>query len=152
MPNLRLVVCGTAAGNRSAAVSLYYAGQGNKFWDILAEIGLTRERLKPKDCRRLLEYGIGLTDLVKGQSGNDSNIQFKPSGSGDLRKKLRQYQPRVLCFNGLRAAREFFSATRLITDRNQSVSRPRRCLSPHQRAVPQMLSGIFHSGAFLQTS
>lgn len=34
-PHLRLVFCGTAAGNVSAARGAYYAGPGNQFWPIL---------------------------------------------------------------------------------------------------------------------
>jgi G:T/U-mismatch repair DNA glycosylase len=32
---LRLVICGTAAGERSAKLGAYYAGPGNKFWRTL---------------------------------------------------------------------------------------------------------------------
>ena len=37
---LKLVVCGTAAGDRSAQLGQYYAGPGNKFWRTLASLGL----------------------------------------------------------------------------------------------------------------
>jgi hypothetical protein len=36
-PGLRLVVCGSAAGVRSAQLGQYYAGRGNKLWRTLAE-------------------------------------------------------------------------------------------------------------------
>jgi double-stranded uracil-DNA glycosylase len=38
---LRLVICGTAAGKRSAAKKQYYAGRGNQFWKVLYNVGLT---------------------------------------------------------------------------------------------------------------
>src|SRR4051794_32803818 len=61
-PGLRLVICGSAAGVVSAARGEYYAGPGNKFWDILAVTGLTPRRLLPHEFRDVLDFGIGLTD------------------------------------------------------------------------------------------
>ena len=68
-PDLALVVCGSAAGRRSAQLGQYYAGRGNKFWTTLAETGLTPRRLAPHEFPLLPSFGIGLTDVVKGQAG-----------------------------------------------------------------------------------
>lgn len=103
--NLRLVVCGTAAGARSAARAEYYAGKGNRFWPMLADIGLTPRRLAPSDYRELLMYGIGLTDVAKDQAGMDRQIAFDASFVPELRERIVALTPRVLCFNGKRAAR-----------------------------------------------
>jgi TDG/mug DNA glycosylase family protein len=105
---LDLVICGAAAGTRSAARGLYYAGPGNKFWRTLATVGLTDRPLEPAEYRRLVDYGIGLTDLVKNQAGGDRGITFRRADSMRLRLTIMRYQPRYLCFNGKRAAREFF--------------------------------------------
>ncbi|SHJ12999.1 uracil-DNA glycosylase family protein [Propionispora hippei] len=40
-PNLKLVICGTAAAEHSAKLGSYYAGENNRFWRILHETGLT---------------------------------------------------------------------------------------------------------------
>ncbi len=105
---LRLVVCGTAAGKKSGEIKQYYAGHGNKFWRTLWEVGLTPRRLEPAEATSLLDFGVGLTDLVKGQSGADSTIDFARGGRRSLREKTESLQPAVLCFNGKRAAQEFF--------------------------------------------
>ena len=110
-PGLKLVICGTAASRRSAALGQYYAGPGNKFWRILAEIGLTPRQLSPAEYRLLPNFGLGLTDIAKAQSGNDHEIAFTESGRHDLRTKIRAVQPSVLCFNGKRAAKEYFGTT-----------------------------------------
>lgn len=104
-PSLRLVICGTALSPESARLGRYYAGPGNRFWRILAETGLTPRALAPENCRSLLDFGIGLTDIVKDQSGVDANVDFTTATSEGLRKVLRGYRPRLLCFNGKRAAR-----------------------------------------------
>ena len=104
---LRLVVCGSAAGARSAAVGCYYAGPGNAFWRTLAETGLTPRLLAPAEFALLPRFGIGLTDLVKDQSGSDTALDFERADRAGLRAKMLRHQPGILCFNGKRAAREF---------------------------------------------
>jgi TDG/mug DNA glycosylase family protein len=114
-PDLRLVVCGSAAGRRSAQLRQYYAGPGNKFWATLAAVGLTPRRLAPAEWRSLLELGIGLTDLVKGQSGGDRELEFARADRAALRAKLVRFRPRILCFNGKRSAQEFFGRREIAT-------------------------------------
>ena len=103
-PGLALVVCGSAAGTRSAALRQYYAGPGNKFWRTLAETGLTPRRLAPAEYRLLLDFGIGLTDVIKDQSGPDAQIDFSRSDPEALRAKILRCAPRWLCFSSKRAA------------------------------------------------
>ena len=105
---LKLVVCGTAAGTKSAKLKQYYAGPGNKFWRTIFELGLTPRQLSPGEAEVLLDFGIGLTDLVKGQSGADSTLIFDGVGPEALREIMLALQPTVLCFNGKRAAQVFF--------------------------------------------
>lgn len=105
--NLKLVICGTAAGNRSAELKQYYAKPGNKFWPTLFEVGLTPVLLKPSEYEKLPDYGIGLTDLVKHKSGMDTGLKALDFGDNLLRQNIETYQPAYLCFNGKRAAEEF---------------------------------------------
>jgi TDG/mug DNA glycosylase family protein len=60
-PNLLVVFCGTAAGSRSATLKEYYAGRGNRFWEVLATTKLTPRQLAPSEYGLLPTYGIGLT-------------------------------------------------------------------------------------------
>jgi TDG/mug DNA glycosylase family protein len=105
--DLMLVVCGSGAGRRSAELKQYYAGPGNKFWRTLARVGLTPRELSPPEYELLLTFGIGLTDVVKGQSGSDRELDFSGVHREVLRKKMLEARPRTLCFNGKRAALEF---------------------------------------------
>lgn len=106
-PGLKAVFCGTAVGNRSAQVQAYYAGRGNQFWTILWRTGLTPWLLVPREYRVLLDYGLGLTDLVKNVSGNDDEVSRSSFDTAGLRRKLEVYAPRVLAFNGKNAAQAF---------------------------------------------
>ena len=105
--------CGTAVGNVSAARGEYYAGPGNKFWPILHEIGLTPRLLTPGEYRRLFEYGIGLTDVIKDQAGRDSQLDFTGSDPEGLREKILRFSPAVLAFNGTKAAKLFLGVRRV---------------------------------------
>lgn len=101
---LDVVICGSAAGRRSAEVGAYYAGPGNKFWRILAETGLTPRRLAPEEFVILPDFGIGLTDLAKRYSGPDAGLRAGDDDVAALRAKIEATRPRVLAFNGKRAA------------------------------------------------
>lgn len=102
---LGVVFCGTAAGTQSALRRAYYAGSGNRFWSILYETGLVATKLRPEEYGGVLAYGIGLTDVCKAHAGMDNEL---PSGAFDvagLRAKIAEIQPRVIAFNGKKAAR-----------------------------------------------
>ncbi|MBF9003105.1 mismatch-specific DNA-glycosylase [Vibrio nitrifigilis] len=111
--HLNIVFCGTAAGAVSAKRNQYYAGPGNKFWPTLYKIGLTPRLLSPSEYRSVGQYGIGLTDVVKGQSGSDADIDFKRSNPQVLREKMLHYQPKILAFNGKKSAQVFLGKTRI---------------------------------------
>ncbi len=71
---MKLVVVGCNPGERSARVGHYYAGRGNEFWPLLYESGVIPEPIVYSDDRRVLEFGIGLTDLVKRPSKGIDDI------------------------------------------------------------------------------
>jgi len=107
-PGLRLVVCGSAAGTRSAELGAYYAGPGNQFWGMLHRVGLTPTVLAPAEFRSALAYGIGLTDIVKTAFGPDSGLRATDFDRDGLRQRIGTFQPRILAFNGKRSASNFF--------------------------------------------
>ena len=109
-PGLRVVFCGTGAGNKSAELGSYYAGRGNTFWKVLAAVGFTDRVLLPAEYRRLLDYGIGLTDLVKHAHGMDKDLDaddFDPVG---LTERIHAVGPIVLAFTSKTAARKYLGA------------------------------------------
>ena len=106
-PNLKLVVCGSAVGKKSAEAGAYYAGPGNKFWRVLHEVGLTPRQLAPTEFANLLDHGIGLTDLAKLQSGNDVEITSSAYDPAALAERICVLSPRRLAFNGKKAAGVF---------------------------------------------
>lgn len=102
---LTLVFCGTAAGRRSAAEGAYYAHPGNLFWRALFETGLTPRLLAPSEFMQLPNYGIGLTDLAKHHSGNDSELPRDAFDRAALITKIERHQPDIVAFTSKNAAR-----------------------------------------------
>lgn len=130
-PRLRLVVCGTAAGKRSATLGHYYAGRGNKFWRTLAETGLTPRQLSPEEYALLPSFGIGLTDLVRDQSGGDASIRFGGATVSEMQSRMRQFRPGVLCFNGKRAAAELLGKRKVeYGEQSETIGTTRLYVAP----------------------
>jgi len=97
-----MVLVGANPGDRSARVGHYYAGRGNQFWPIMYESGVIPEPLGYEDDRRMLEFGIGMTDLVKRPTRALEEIERREFAEGRvlLAQKLEELRPRVIAFNG----------------------------------------------------
>src|SRR5918997_104774 len=100
-PGLKLVIVGINPGLRSGATGHHYAFAGNHFWPLLYASGLIPEPLTFAEDYRVLEFGIGLTNLCHRTSREASELTRSElaAGAADLRAKLELYQPRVVCFN-----------------------------------------------------
>ena len=107
---MKVVFCGTAVGDKSARRGAYYAGSGNQFWDILADTGLTPHRFAPEQYPSLLKFKIGLTDLVKGRSGQDVQLSAGDFDVSGFRAKIEKHAPKAVAFNGKKAAQLFFDS------------------------------------------
>jgi mismatch-specific thymine-DNA glycosylase len=100
--NMKMVLVGSNPGDRSARVGHYYAGRGNQFWPIMYESGVIPEPIGYEDDRRIVEFGIGMTDLVKRPTKAMEEIERQEFAEGRvlLAQKLEQLRPRVIAFNG----------------------------------------------------
>jgi len=106
---MKLVIVGCNPGDRSARVGHYYAGRGNEFWPLLHDSGIVPELLDHKDDKRMIEFGIGLTDLVKRPTRGVEELRREEFAEGRiiLAQKLEQYAPQVIAFNGKTAYENF---------------------------------------------
>jgi TDG/mug DNA glycosylase family protein len=62
---MKLVIVGCNPTESSVRVGHYYSGRNNQFWPVLFHAGVIPEPLEYRDDKRIIEFGIGLTDLVK---------------------------------------------------------------------------------------
>lgn len=108
-PGLDLVFVGINPSIYSAERGEYFARPSNMFWRCLNGSGLVPARVGPADSHRLLEYGIGLTDIVKRATHDAAELSKAEFAVGreELREKLTRYAPRAVCFVGKLAWQEF---------------------------------------------
>ena len=75
---------------------------------MLHRVGLTPSQLLPSQYHGVVDHGIGLTDIVKKRFGADADLRRADFDADSLRALITHYQPRILAFNGKRAAQAFF--------------------------------------------
>ena len=105
-PRLRVVFCGTAVGIASAARGHYYAGPGNEFWSALESAGLLPQGLGPTPDHRILEFGIGLTDLAKNVAASSDRGLASSYDVESFASKIQRFEPDWIAFHGKTAANQ----------------------------------------------
>jgi mismatch-specific thymine-DNA glycosylase len=100
--NMKMILVGSNPGDRSARVGHYYAGRGNQFWPLMYESGVIPEPIGYEDDRRIVEFGIGMTDLVKRPTRAVEELERQEFAEGRvlLAQKLEEMRPKVIAFNG----------------------------------------------------
>ena len=108
---LDIVFVGLNPSTISTRLGHYFANPRNRFWKAFNRSGLVAEQLSPDQDHTLLEHGIGFTDVVKRPTSQGSELS-----SDDFRKwapvlkgKLERYQPRIVCFHGVTAYRQYLA-------------------------------------------
>ncbi|GLH02679.1 G/T mismatch-specific thymine DNA glycosylase [Gryllus bimaculatus] len=80
----------------------HYAGPGNHFWKCLYLSGLTPEPMTADDDYKLLQVGIGFTNMVARATKGSADLTRKEikEGSQILLEKLQKFKPKIAVFNG----------------------------------------------------
>src|SRR5471030_2188044 len=84
-PDLKLVFIGINPGVYSAQVGHYYARPGNLFWWALSNSVLINKTLGPENDAELLNYKIGLTDVVKRPTNSSGELTQEEYDEGAKR-------------------------------------------------------------------
>jgi TDG/mug DNA glycosylase family protein len=103
--NLDAIFCGLNPALSAATAGHNFSNASNRFWRVLQLAGFTDVRLQPQDERRLLEYGCGITAVVRRPTRRAQEIsseEFRQARQG-FEAKVRQYTPRSIAFLGKRA-------------------------------------------------
>src|ERR1700727_943323 len=92
---MKMILVGANPGDRSARVGHYYAGRTNQFCPIMYESAVIPEPLGYEDDGRMLECGIGMTDLVKRPTRTIEEIERQEFAEGRLllAQKLEERGP-----------------------------------------------------------
>jgi len=120
-PGLDVLFCGINPGLYSGAVGHHFARPGNRFWKALHLAGFTPEVLSPFDDRRLLDLGLGITNLVgrTTRSAAELTTDELREGARSLERKVRRSGPRFLAFLGMSAYRTAFQRPKAALGRQQ---------------------------------
>ena len=107
---LDVLFCGINPGRWSAATGHHFAHPGNRFWKLLHVAGLTPEVLDPADERRLLAFGLGITNLVPRATATAAELTRTElrGGADRLEATASRWQPAVVAVLGLGAYRSAF--------------------------------------------
>lgn len=100
--NLDIIIIGINPGLFAAYKGHHYAGPGNHFWKCLYLSGLTKEQMTADEDYKLLQSGIGFTNMVQRPTKGSADLTRKEikEGSQILLEKLRKFRPKIAVFNG----------------------------------------------------
>jgi len=109
-PNLRVLFSGINPGLYSGATGWHFARPGNRFWPALHASGFTDRLLRPWEERRLLGYGLGITNLVARATATAAELSAGELRAGRTRlaRKVRRHRPACVAVLGIGAYRAAF--------------------------------------------
>ena len=135
---LDIVFVGINPGEYSAMVGHYFATPRNRFWPAINRSGLLGEELSADEDRRVLDYGIGLTDVVKRPSSSASNLRAADyrRWAPVLKEKLERCRPKIVCFHGTTAYRNYLKYAEGVDERPKLGLQPREIGGSRVFVVP----------------
>ncbi|KAL7640905.1 UNVERIFIED_CONTAM: hypothetical protein RMT77_008042 [Armadillidium vulgare] len=100
--NLDILIIGINPGLFAAHKGHHYAGPGNHFWKCLFMSGLIPEPYNAYDDFRMIDFGIGFTNIVARTTRGSADLTKKEieEGAKLLLTKLQYYKPKIAVFNG----------------------------------------------------
>ena len=107
---LRVIFCGINPGLESGRLAQHFARPGNRFWKALYGSGFTDRVLAPSEQWSLLDFGLGITNIVARASRAASDISTDElrAGADQLQQRMAELQPVWLAVLGVQAYRSAF--------------------------------------------
>ncbi len=122
-PGLTVLFVGINPGLYSAAVGHHFARPGNRFWPALHGSGFTPRILGPEEDGFLLEWGLGITNLV--ERATVSAAELGPdelrNGARLLEEKVARFGPRWTAFVGIGAYATAFGRRGVVVGRQREA-------------------------------
>ena len=118
-PNLDIVFIGINPSLSAAYHGRYYIGSGNHFWQILHLANLIPPHFGPHDDHKLLNYGMGFTNIVPRTTRGLSDLTTAEikEGAKVLKAKLQEMKPKIAVFNGKKIYEVFSSEKKFMFGR-----------------------------------
>jgi len=127
-PDLRVLFCGINPGLMSEATGHHFARPGNRFWPALHQGGFTPRQLKPAEQDELLDYRLGITNVVPRPSAKADELTRAElvAGGEQLVAKVLKYRPEWLAVVGVTAYRDAFAEPKAKMGRQERLIGPTR--------------------------
>lgn len=111
---LSVVFVGINPGRTSAAAGHSFSTPGNRFWPALHRSGFTPRQLRAEEERLLLDWGLGITSIVRRPTTRAAELSRAElvAGGLDLAERIRAIRPRWLAMLGVTGYRAAFGAPR----------------------------------------
>lgn len=118
-PGLEVIFCGINPGTRSGDLAQHFARPGNRFWNVLHGAGFTDRLLSPAQQWVLLDYGIGITNIVARTTTSAADLTREElmSGAAELDAKMAVLAPKWMAVLGVQAYRTAFGRPRAMIGR-----------------------------------
>jgi TDG/mug DNA glycosylase family protein len=100
---VRVIFVGINPGVRSAETGHHFAGFSNRFWKLLTESRLVPEPITCVDDDQLVEWELGITNLIARPTPGINDLQPHEYVEGwtILERKIRRYRPVVVALVGV---------------------------------------------------
>jgi TDG/mug DNA glycosylase family protein len=146
-PSLLVLFSGINPGLYSASVGHHFARPGNRFWKALHGAGFTPELLGPFDEQRLLDRGLGVTNLVERATAAADELGRKElrAGAARLRLTVERLRPRFVGILGVSAFRIAFERPKAMVGPQEEPLGPSRVWvlpNPSGRAAAYQLPAL----------
>lgn len=107
--DLQVLFVGFNPSIRSSETGHHFANPNNRFWKILFEAGLTPRKYKPTEDEKLVELGMGITNIVSRptKAADEITREEYKEGKEILKKKIVSLKPKVVCFVGKGVYQEY---------------------------------------------
>jgi len=111
---LDVLFVGINPGLYSAAIGHHFGRPGNRFWPALHAGGFTPRVISPFEEAELLEYNLGITNIVARPTAMADELTRAELelGAKRLARKARRYRPRFVAILGLTSYRAGFGHPR----------------------------------------
>lgn len=112
-PGLDLLFCGYNPSLTSGHTGHHYAHPGNRFWRVLCAADITDRLYAPQEDMRLLDLGIGFTNLCARPTRRADELTREEIGAGAaaLRVRLERHRPRAVAYTGIGVYKWFRSTS-----------------------------------------
>lgn len=113
---LDVLFVGINPGLYSGAIGHHFGRPGNRFWPALHAGGFTPRVFSPFEEIRLLEYNLGITNLVDRATARADELTPAElqAGAKRLARQARRYRPRFVALLGLTSYRAAFRQPRAV--------------------------------------